>query len=273
MDTESLIVTLLLLSPLLIGGCIWWLKPAFALSYGTRFDHWVLVQKDKAEQKQERIVPSIIYLVLAGFATLSTWAGRKVADDYGRCGLRIALYLYVVLGLAALLYAVVVIAMFILGLLMLWGILRMIGAILHEQDAEQNHNSSFTDFDDTSPPSRAPETDVMPLAVGKGDLYSGTTWLNETQLGNVDADGRIMQGTNWLTKEQIGSLDADGNIFKGTNWTDKTQIGNVDADGRIYKGTNWTDKEQIGRIDEDGNVYEGVGWLKEKHVGRVKPKE
>ena len=275
MNTESLKVILLFLSPLFVGGFVWWLKPAVMLSYSTRFDQWVSAQKEKTAGKEGYLSVYFIHPVLAAVAKLSEWTG-KIVDDYGRCGARIALYLYFVVALGALAYVAVVVVLFVIGLLMLWGILWFLDEVFGDQEehTEQSPRSRSTSaFADTATELEESEPGVMGLAVGKGELYAGTNWLNEHKVGSVDDAGNIVKGSNWLNEEQVGNIDSEGRIFNGTSWINKEQVGSVDADGNIYEGVGWANKQQVGRIDEDGNVYEGVGWLNEKQVGRVKPKE
>ena len=264
--SEVLIISLLWASPLVASALVYFAKPTVLLAYFAGFDRWLLERKEKAAARDTFFNNFVSGPVYWGYAKLINWTGG-IGDDFLRCAVKLAAYLYF---LGIVLYLLYIITVLVIALAIL-----ALGAMIFSEIMGQGKTST------PGAPGRyivpdEPETNdrlMQSAASGEGTAYSGSNWLAEEKIGRTDAEGNIYQGANWYTEEKTGRVDAERRIMRGANWLTEERAGRIDDKGNIYKGSNWISEEKVGRIDEDGNVFEGSNWHNEKKLGRVEKKE
>lgn len=257
--SESVLNTVVLLLPLLVGGVIAALNATSVNDFTERAESKVRQWHSRATAASSIWARYVLRPPLWSVCRFCTWT--DTFENRGvKNGARVAATLYLVgLWLLVIYFA----ALAAIAIAMLVGVLYVIVQVL----------SSSSDSSETATARSAGSSDeeeVMARVGLRGKrVYTGTNWFNEELRGRVDDDGHIYRGTNWHNEERIGRIDDEGNIFKGTNWMNEEMVGRIDEDGSLYKGTNWFNEEQTGRVDEDGSIYDGTNWFNEKKRGRT----
>ena len=261
-----LMISLLWASPLIASALVFFAKPIVFLAYFAGFDRWLLARKEKAAARDTFFNTFVSGPVYWGYAKLIDWTGG-IGDDFLRCAVKLAAYLYF-LGIVLYLLYIVTVLVIALALLAL-------GVMIFSEIMGQGKTSTSGGAGRYIAPDEPERNDGLMQSVGSGEgtAYSGSNWFTEEKIGRTDAEGNIYQGENWFTEEKTGRVDAEGSIMRGANWLTEERAGRIDDKGNIYKGSNWISEEKVGRIDEKGNVFEGSNWHNEKKVGRVEKKE
>lgn len=262
-------ITLMLVFPVLVGLIIYLIKPAIAISFGERVEGIISAQREKAVTHSGFVNDYIFVPFFTVFMATTNWTGG-IKDQYTRCAARAMLDLYIGVAFILLAYVALRIVMFLIGLAIVFGVLWIVIRIFSDPEEHQPtlYQETSPDFEEDDE-SGENEEFVTRYSGRKGQILSGTNWLNEDNVGRVDKDGDIFQGSNWFNEQKAGRVDEDGNIFKGPNWLSEKKKGRIDEDGNIYQGSNRFTEEKVGRVDDEGNILEGANWFTEKKVGRI----
>lgn len=262
--TQTTLITILLASPLVIGGIIAAVNSDGMNNATEKAEAWIRRTQSKISSKKGWFYGYILNPILWLIVKFSDWT-----DDFKHQGLkngtRVAATLYLIATWCFLLYVafMVVLIVVIVGV-----ILYIIFKVISNSggDTQNGYQAGRSMFQS----SKKPNHDTLDHVGLRGQkIYSGTNWFNEELNGRVDDEGNIYSGTNWFTEDKIGRIDKEGNIYRGTNYLNEEKVGRIDSDGNIHKGTNWFNEERTGRIDSDGNIHKGSNWFNEEKTGRT----
>lgn len=260
---------LMLAFPLLVGLFIYLLKPALAISFGERVEGFMVAQKERAATHSGFVNDFIFVPFFSVLMTTANWT-LGIKDQYARCAVRVMLDLYIGVAFILLAYVAFRIVMFMIGLAIVIGAFWILNRIFggSEDRLSTSYQETSSDYVEDHEADENAEF-VTRYSGRKGQIVSGTNWLNEENVGRVDEKGTIFEGSNWFNEQKAGRVADDGTLFKGSNWLTEEKQGRIDEDGNIYKGSNWLTEEKIGRVDDEGNIIEGTNFFNEKKVGRI----
>lgn len=261
-DTIYIIIWIL---PLLIGGIIAGINSNGVNDTTEKAESWTRRTQSNVSTKSSwfyrYLINPMLWLIVKFCDWTDSFAHRGLKN-----GVRVAATLYLIAAWCFLIYAALMIAVFlIIGAVMIYIIFKVL--VNSNNDVKQGYEKGKSVFNSNNQNRQDDVADYTGL-IGK-KIYSGTNWFNEELKGRIDDEGNIYKGTNWFNEEKIGRIDEDGNILEGTNFFNETKVGRIDEDGNLHKGTNWFNEEKTGRIDEDGNIHKGTNWFNEEKKGRT----
>lgn len=275
---QKSLALLLLVCPLLLGSCVWLLKPASAITRMDACNGWLLEKKLGASTRTgffARYWGRPVFWS-AGLLIKGT---EKIPDPFLRCGTRLAAYIYftaftIVATLVAAYVAITIVLAILVILVTVWILLKVLSSSDDSDDRTESYRSSAERRRSHSPDEDEDDErgkrELLLRAGFKGSrIFQKTGAFSEDEHGRIDDDGRIYRKTGPFSEEEVGRIDERGRIYSRTGPFSEDEAGRIDESGRVYEKSGSFSENEVGRVDEDGRLYRKTGLFSEDEIGRA----
>ena len=251
------IVGVVLLFPLAAGVTVALARPSWALDWVAGFERWVTGKRSAIAGQDTVLARYLTRPSLGGLAKIRDWT-EGVADEFARCGVRTASYLYfssiagLVVYFAAV--AVVVVVAMILGILIgLW----LVSVYVGSKSTGGAFWRGYSLFAGSGSSGSSARSRLFDTSITKeGLFFDKPTGIKVNEQGQVMQEGLLFDKPTGIKINEEGQIVSEGVIFDKPSGLRVNEDGQLVREGIIFETPSGYKVNEQGEVVEEGVLFD-----------------